>query len=319
MLLIASEKWPWTLTPGIEIATLPLTSPARPAVRSTRKPVPPESVTKFVVPSPKAALAFVRSTRTTLSAPTVAFSRTTSAEARWPPMSMLMPVPWTRRYGPAGRVSDSEPSCSLTARIDVLIATPNVPVRNGAVTVASSLSGEPVSVTTKMPCPFVTVTTPARSKCTLLAAMRIVFGGSVPGGACGLSVPVTCSNSKSPPSVMPPTVISSPSALTRMVCAGIAGDVDATGVVLISSVNVPGLIETPGRVKASAHVRPLAVAVAARSSVRVVDVGAAWITYVTLPILMFLPMSAAAKFPDAAVNVADPRRRLRRRFRSWRG
>ena len=164
----------------------------------------------------------------------------------------------------------------------------------------------PVSVTTKMPCPFVTVTMPARSKCTLLAAIRIVFGAGVPGGACGLSVPVTCSNSKSPPSVMPPTVISSPSALTRMVCAGIAGEVDATGVVLISSVNVPGLIETPGRVKASAHVSALAVAVAARSSVRVVDVGAAWITYVALPILMFLPMSAAEKFPDAAVNVVSP-------------
>ena len=117
---------------------------------------------------------------------------------------------------------------------------------------------------------------------------------------------------------MPPTVISSPSALTRMVRAGIAGDVDATGVVLISSVNVPGLIETPGRVNASAHVSPLAVAVAARSSVRVVDVGAAWITYVALPILMFLPTSAAEKFPDAAVNVADPTRRLRRPFRSSR-
>ena len=157
-LLIASEKWPCTVTPGIVIATLPESSPARPPVRSTRKPVPPDSVRKFVVPSPKAALAFVTSTRTTSSVPTFAFSSTTSADARWPPTSILTPVACTRRYGPAGRMSDWPPNCSLTARIVVLIAMLNAPVRNGTVTVASSWPARPACVTTKMPCPSVTVT-----------------------------------------------------------------------------------------------------------------------------------------------------------------
>ena len=72
----------------------------------TKKPLPPLSVTKFVVPSPNAALTFVASTRTTLPAPVVADSNANEPLIRWPAKVSSRLSAETRRYGPAGSASD---------------------------------------------------------------------------------------------------------------------------------------------------------------------------------------------------------------------
>ena len=145
--------------------------------------------------------------------------------ARWPPISSRMPVPWTRRYGPAGRFSapSSRPELladGLHRRVDRDAEGAGEERRRDR---RLELAGDPrwrddeeaVPVRDRRRC--------RRARSGLRSPRSgSIFGGSVPGGACGFSWPVTCSNSKLPSSVTPPTVSLRPSAFTRSERAGIA-------------------------------------------------------------------------------------------------
>ena len=139
---MTSRSVPLSVTPGTLTATVPPMSPAMPAGLMTKKPLPPLSVTKFVVPSPNAALTFVTSTRTTLPALVVADSNTNEPLIRWPAKVSSRLSAVTRRYGPAGSASDAVPICSETAAPVVLTATAKVPL---------NLTGSPGILTATVP------------------------------------------------------------------------------------------------------------------------------------------------------------------------
>ena len=113
---------------------------------------------------------------------------------------------------------------SATCSSVVLIEIPNVPENWTALpgtlnaTVPESVPAMPAGVIRKKPVPLVSET-PAvgvpRVRPTFVAAMRISFGGVEPAGACGLSVPMTCSKAKLPESCWPSTFSCVPFASTR--------------------------------------------------------------------------------------------------------
>ena len=187
---------PLSVTLGMLTATVPPMSPAMPAGLMTKKPLPPLSVTKFVVPSPNAALTFVTSTRTTLPALVVADSNTNEPVIRWPAnvSSRLSAV--TRRNGPAGSASETVPICSETAAPVVLTATAKVPLNlTGSpgiltATVPSTRPAMPVGRITNSAVPPVSSTpAPAASspmnRCTFVAETLMIFAGVAPAARRG--------------------------------------------------------------------------------------------------------------------------------------
>ena len=226
-------------------------------------------MTKAVVPSPKLALTFVASTRTTVSGPTRARSKANDPVRRCPASESTTFVPSTRRYGPAG---SDRPTTWLptwteveTAAPVVLTASEKVPLKpSGAttpgratVTVPLTRPATPAVVTTNRPLPALRCT-PAvvvpRSSATSVAKTRTVLGAALPGGADGESGPLTCSKPKTPCRLLLPkvSVASDPvvPTCTRSDWAGMPAW--SAVVVLIRSAIVGALMLTPG----TANVRP---------------------------------------------------------------
>ena len=160
-------------------------------------------------------------TTSAVPAPSVVRVKVTSPETRWPAMASWMPVPSTRRYGPAGRSSCCTPPSRLRlwlTRIPVeLSATPRVPLKLTAspgttrATVPLIRPATPALVSARNAVPSVT-RTPAvavpRVRRTSVATSWTLTGGFVAAGAPGMTVPVTWERTNTPATVWPATVSS---------------------------------------------------------------------------------------------------------------
>ena len=189
----------------------------------TKKPVPPLSVTKFVVPSPNAALTFVTSTRTTLSALVVDRLEHERAGDPLAGERELEVVAVTRRNGPAGSVEATSAAdgqrLARRRRPVVLSATPKVPLnstgspgilnRDGALDAArepgraedeqrGAVLDHDAGV---VALDRVVVAAGAEEEADAGGADADELRATVPAGACGLTGAVTCSKVKSPCSV----------------------------------------------------------------------------------------------------------------------
>ncbi len=156
------------LIPGMATDTAPLTFPARPWAVIKKLPSPAVSFTMSLLPSFNAKTTSVAPTRTMVSpASLTSLSNAKSPVNVWPRIVNSMPVPSTRKYGPAGRfksmVFEPTVNCSLTDTFVVFTDKPKVPANETSgmfsrATVASSFPASPEAVTMNDPVPLVTDT-----------------------------------------------------------------------------------------------------------------------------------------------------------------
>ena len=145
-------------------ATVPLTRPASPAEVITNSPLPFDTVTKSVVPSPRATFTFDNATLTTRFGTTPVASKLKSPLMRWLRMLALTPFPSTRTNGPIGKVSvvgiPATSNVSFTTAFVLLIETLNEALIStfGIVTATSPLMrpASPADVMMKTPSPLFT-------------------------------------------------------------------------------------------------------------------------------------------------------------------
>ena len=214
----------------------------------------PVPLLTFAMPSPIESAAFATTMR--VSFPPAAFVTCSNAKSPLmicPPTVRFTSRASTRIYGPAGRsismLSPPMTTDSVTAAVEVLMLTPNVPLSDAPVTssatFAVSEAATPEARKMILPRPAVTFTNGVASgpnlRPTSVTAMRVIFA---PASS------VTCSTTNLPVMVCPAIVSEaatvSPMATRRYGPAGrSSGAGTATAVLLMSNATVPSNA-TPG-------------------------------------------------------------------------
>ena len=254
-----SPSVPTSVTPGMETDTLAFRFPVRPPlVPNVSVPLPPETVSSALAPSPNEALTLLAAT---LTVPL--WSVTEKLPLRlWPAIVSCTPVPVTWKYGPAGSVKlalvPPTWNCCETAALVVFTCTAKVPVKTDPdgrplkVTVPANWPATPPPVDSSSPLPFV-IETPTLGvpsvTLRLLMAISTSGVGADPAGACELTGKVACWKPKLPEIDWPATVTEpAPVAVTESGAIVSAPTVWAALVVLIVRLTlVIETFETPVR------------------------------------------------------------------------
>ena len=207
VLLISTVKLPANFTSAPAFTpTVPLNEPASPSAFATKNPDPLLTVTVAGLPPPSSIERLDAAIRTRGCPPDVVNSSTAkSPRSVWPRTDSVRPLPSTRRYGPAGRSSETLTPPTLmvcfTAAAVLLTFTTKLPEKETfgifSITLALNCPAMPALVIRNAPVPLVILASgaaPPKAMATLVATTLTTL---VPLEA------VACSNAKLPTSVCP--------------------------------------------------------------------------------------------------------------------